>query len=199
MKKLVTAAGIAAMAFVLSSCFVLQGFSILATSLTPGQSTKVQFVLHPLQEARDYLGEPIRTKYQFVVVGVPNNGDLKAGAAKWGTNGKFGGPQNMPASAALANTVSTGSECVSNGLDLSAITGVTWKGYITLTPINDRGLVDQKAVVQVNLKAAADATAATSNVVFGAMGTWEDDGNGTIGAEDDFFCMGISTSSVYVK
>jgi hypothetical protein len=199
MKKLVTAAGIAAMAFMLSSCFVLQGFSILATSLNPGQGTKVQFVLHPLQEEREYLGTPIRTKYQFVIVGVPDTGDLTIGKATWGTNGKFGGPQGMPASSALATTLSMNSECVSNGLDLSSITGVNWKGFITLNPINDKGAVDQKAVVQVNLRAAADATAATSNVVFGAMGSWQDDGNGTIGTEDTFWCMGIATSSVYVK
>ena len=188
------------LALLLSSCFVLQGFSLQATSVRPGNSTKAQFVLHPMQTAKtaEGTGIPIRTNYQFVVVGVPDSNDLVVGKATWGTNGKFGGPQNMLASTALPGAMAT-SGCSSNGLDFASITNTTWKGFLTQGPINDRGLVDDKAIVQVGIKAKASAATATSNAIFGIQGTWVDDGDGFLNSADDFFCMGIASSTLYVK
>ena len=155
-------------------------------------------MLHPLQVQKDISGVPIRTNYQFVVVGVPDSGDLTVGKATWGTNGKFGGPQNMPSSAALPGAMST-SGCSANGLDFAAITNTTWKGFLTLNPINDHGAVDTKALVQVGIKATSGAATATSNAIFGIQGTWSDDGDGVVNAADTFSCMGIATSMLYVK
>jgi hypothetical protein len=202
MKKLAMVAMGAAMAFLLSSCFVLQGFSVLANSVRPGNSTKAQFVLHPFQEAREYPpgggGVAIRTNYQFVVVGVPTSGDLTVGGATWGTNGSFGGPQAMHASAALPAAMDSAG-CSSNGLDFSSISNTTWKGFLTLAPINDKGAVNDEAVVKVVIKAKASAATATSNAIFGVQGTWTDDGDGVVNDADTFTCMGIASSSLYVR
>ena len=89
--------------------------------------------------------------------------------------------------------------CSSNGLDFASITNTTWKGFITLNPINDRGDVDTKAVVQVGIKATSGAATATSNAIFGVQGTWSDDGDGVVNSADTFACMGIATSMLYVK
>ena len=89
--------------------------------------------------------------------------------------------------------------CSANGLDFAAISNTTWKGFLTANPINDRGLVDDKAIVQVGIKATAGATTATSNAIFGVQGTWVDDDDGFVNSADDFYCMGIASSTLYVK
>ena len=91
------------------------------------------------------------------------------------------------------------SGCSANGLDFASITDTTWKAFLTLNPINDRGAVDDKAIVQVGIKAKASAATATSNAIFGIQGTWVDDGDGFMNSADDFFCMGIASSTLYVK
>jgi hypothetical protein len=200
MKRLGMLAMGGTLALLLSSCFVLQGFSLQATSVRPGNATKAQFVLHPMQVAKEFdsTGISIRTGYQFVVVGVPSSNDLTIGKAIWGTNGKFGGPQNMIASTALPSAMATAG-CSSNGLDFASITNTTWKGFLTANPINDKGLVDDKAIVQVGIKAKASAATATSNAIFGIQGTWVDDGDGFMNSADNFYCMGIASSTLYVK
>ena len=203
MKKILVSGVMAGtLALLLSSCFVLQGFSILATSLHRGDKTKAQFVLHPAQEAAMYQGENIRNRYQFILVGVPTGGDLTVGKATWGTNGKFGGPFNMPRSGALsgANAATTiQNTCEANGLNFDAITGMAWKGFMTPNPVNDHGRVDVKSIVQVVVKAAADATRNTSYLVFGITGGWGDlNDDGIVNNGDFFWCTGIASSNVYV-
>ena len=200
MKRLGMLAMGGTLALLLSSCFVLQGFSLQATSVRRGDTTKAQFVLHPMQTAKEYdgTGISIRTNYQFVVVGVPSSGDLTVQKATWGTNGKFGGPQNMPSSSPLPAAMAA-SGCSANGLDFAAISNTTWKGFLTVNPINDHGAVDDKAIVQVGIKATAGAAHATSNAIFGVQGTWVDDGDGFVNSADDFWCMGIASSTLYVK
>ena len=56
MKSLGMLAMGATMALLLRSCFVLQGFSVLATSVRPRGSTKAQFVLHPRKLSRPLFG-----------------------------------------------------------------------------------------------------------------------------------------------
>ena len=65
------------LALLLSSCFVLQGFWITATSVAPGQGTKAVFQLHAYSTTAD-------KAYQFVVVGVPDNNELKVATARSG-------------------------------------------------------------------------------------------------------------------
>jgi hypothetical protein len=131
------------------------------------------------------------------MIGVDHPGDIGVGKAVWGTNKKFGGPLGMFVSVPLATSL--GSQCQANGLNFNTITGMTWKSFVTPHGIADKGLVAQKAVSTVALKAKSAATSGDTVGVVGIAGVWVDDGSGTLGPEDIFFCTGISTSSIYIQ
>jgi hypothetical protein len=190
-KKVGFALGGTALTFLLSSCWLLQSFTVLDYTVDIGQTTKAQFTLRPWDEAFK------QNQFQFVLVGVDDATALSVGKAVWGTNGTFGGPLTMPNSAALPGAI--GSDCQSHGLDYASITGITWKGYVTPNAIRDRGLVEKKALVQVNIKATTDASVSVDYVIMGIAGTWVDDGDGLVNAADSFTCWGLATTGVYVK
>jgi hypothetical protein len=118
------------MALLLSGCFALQGFWIVANTITAGgKATKAVFQIQPMRGQNDAL-------QQFFLIGVQDNDHLRAGKAKWGTNRAFGGPYPLPVVGNLATTI--GSDCTSNGFNLGNVTGVTWKGFMTPEAVNDR-------------------------------------------------------------
>lgn len=190
-KKLSFALGAGVLTLVMSSCFVLQSFTVLDYTLNKGQTTKGRFTLRPMNVGL------AMNEHQFVLVGVSTGGDITAGKAVWGTNARFGGPLVMAANGGLAAAI--GSDCSSNGLNFANITGITWKGYITPVPIRDRGLVERKAIVDVNVKATINADSTVNYTVMGVNGVWDDDGNDIVDSNDTFFCGGIATSSVYIN
>ena len=182
------------MALLLSSCFVLQSFVILANSIAPGGKTKVVFTLHA---ATTTTGLPLK---QFVVVGVPDGGDLAAKKTTWGRNGTYGGPYRMPANAALPAALAASSDCDGNGFDFAAVTGVTWKAYVTPTNVNDRGKVNKDVVVQTGIRAVPGATSDTSAQILGVSGGWQDDGDGIPEPGDDAYnCGGFGMVNLHVR
>lgn len=191
-KKLGFALGASALALLMSSCWVMQSFTVLDYTLTVGQSTKAQFTLRPTDQTA---GPNYR---QFVLIGksTSTSADLAVGQARWGTNGRFGGPYVMPSNASLPGAI--GSDCTSNGIDYASITNMTWKGYITPLVVRDRGRVEQKSLVQVALKATANADPGSFYTIMGISGAWIDDGDDVPDANDTFFCGGIGTTAVYV-
>lgn len=192
MRKIGFGAMAAALALLTASCFTLQSFSVLATSVSPGGTTKAQFILHPATTTPD-------KGYQFIVVGVPTGGNLLVRGAKWDVGGAFGGPITMPVSSALPGAMATAGTCSASGLAFSSVTNVKWKAFITISQVRDRGLVDKTTTTQVSLKAASGAGTDTSYGVFGVTGKWLDDGDGIVNAADTFFCTGIATVGLYVK
>jgi hypothetical protein len=190
-KKVGFGLGAMALTFLLSSCWIMQSFTILDYTLTPGQATKAQFTVRPT----DTTAGP--NLPQFVLVGVPTGGDLTVQQGTWGTNGLFGGPMAMSANGNLATAI--GDDCQSNGINFASLTGMTWKGFITPEVIRDRGQVEKKAIVKVGVKAAADASTGSFWTVIGVSGAWSDDGDDIPNAADAFFCNGIGTSAVFVK
>jgi hypothetical protein len=194
MKKLMLTAGVGAMAFLLSSCFVLQSIGLTVGAVSPGGSTKLVLTVRPSSATKD----PTYSKmYQFVLVGVDTPADVSIQGSKWGTNGKFGGPLNMPVSSSLATSI--GTDCDASGFTYSTLTGITWKGFITPNPINDRQLVGQTAVIQVGLKAKAGATHKDNVSVIGLTGAWLDDGDGILNSVDSFLCTGNGSTFMYIK
>ena len=194
MKKLMLTAGIGAMAFLLSSCFVLQSIGLTVGAVAPGGTTKLRVTVRPFSTTKD----PTYSKlYQFVVVGVDTPADVSIQSAKWGTNGKFGGPLNMPASSALVGAI--GTDCDTSGFSFSGLTGITWKGFVTSNPINDRQLVGQTSVMEVGLKALSAATRKDNVSVIGFTGAWIDDGDGLLNAPDTFVCTGNGSTFLYIK
>jgi hypothetical protein len=176
--------------FLLSSCFMMSGFWLAANSvIAGGKGTKAVFEIHPTRLGGD-------NNYQFFLVGVDDGNDLRVTKARWGTNGTFGGPYPLGVSANLATTI--GSDCQSNGFDLSSVTGVTWKGFVTPTSINDRNRVNKDVIVQAGVKAVDGATTGDWPVI-GVTGAWADDGDGTPEASDDFLCTGVSQVSLNVS
>ena len=177
------------MALLLSSCFVLNGFWINANSIVAGgKATKATFRIQPLKGSGD-------TAYQFFLIGVSDSDELKAGKATWGVNGVFGGPYPLQGRSDLASII--GSDCQSNGFDLSAVTGMTWRGYTTPTAINDKNNVNKEVIVQVGLK-AVDSAGAGVEPVIGVTGAWSDDDDGVPEASDSFICTGVSQVFVHV-
>ncbi len=191
-KKIMVVALVGVLALLSTSClFSMQGFTVLKGKINAGDSTKAQFILHPTSTTK-------YKEYQFVLVGTDNPGVLSVKKATWGTNGKFGGPVNMPSSNSLAGTLVTDGGCQSSGLAFGEMTGITWKGFFTISEVANKGKPAQKVIVQVGLKAANDATDTIVGVA-GVTGMWSDTGNGVPGAEDTFVCTGIASTSVWVE
>ena len=189
-KKLLLMLGVGALAITMSSCWILQSFTVLDYTLNIGQSTKAQFTLRPMADQND-------RQFAFVVVGVSDTNAIGVGKATWGTNDQFNGPLQMVVSAPLPAAM--GSQCQANGLNFDTVTGVTWKAYLTPQKIRDFAQVEKRAVVQVNLKAKAGATANTNEQLVGVSGIWVDDGDTTVDSGDTFVCNGIATSSVAIN
>ena len=104
----------------------------------------------------------------------------------------------MPVSNALATAI--GTQCDQNGFTYSTITGVTWKGFITTNPINDKQLVGQTVTIQVGLKVKATAAHHDNVSVIGVTGAWIDSGNGGgPDSADSFLCSGNGTSFLFIK
>ena len=178
------------LAFLLSACFVLQGFWIKANQISVGgKGTKAVFQIRPATSTGD-------RAYQFFLVGVDDDGDLKATKGTWGVNGLFGGPYPLTTNANLAATI--GSDCTSNGFNLADVSGITWKGYITPTAINDKNRVKKDVITEVGVKAAAGASSGDHEVI-GVTGAWNDTNeNGIPEAGDVYLCTGVSQVSVNV-
>ncbi len=192
MRKAAILAGVAALPFLLSSCFVLNDFWVGAPTLNPGQKTTAFFALYPASTTSDI-------SYQFVLVGVDDPAQLGIGRATWGSNGTFGGPVPMTLRGNLDDLFANPGTCTSSGLDFADITGMTWKGFSTPTPVNDRGRVGRLAMVEVRLSAKTTASTDERSTVVGVTGSWGDDGDGIPESPDDTFtCTGISISSTYV-
>jgi hypothetical protein len=198
MKKLSLVVLAGAMAFLLSSCFALQSFSLLAGALKPGESTKAVFVVRPFSSATT---PPIsHVGHQFVLIGVNNSDDVLATKATWNVkkNKLFAPMQNMPVSGAVAGAI--GTQCDMSGFTYSTITGFTWKGFITLNAVNDKRLVGQTVVIQVGLKAKVAAAHHDNVSVIGLTGEWQDtSGDGIVNGGDSFFCSGNGSSFLFIK
>ena len=189
-RKTLLALSVIPLTFLLSSCFALQGFWIAANQIEAGgKATKAVFEIRPATSTSD-------NAHQFFLVGVTDDNDLVAGKATWGTNGTFGGPYPLPVSAGLATVI--GGDCAQNGFNLADVTGVTWKGYVTPTSINDKNKVNKSVLVQVGLK-AVDAATVTDQPVIGVTGAWADDGDNVPEGTDTFLCTGVSQVSVNVR
>jgi hypothetical protein len=189
----------AAVAVLLSSCFMLNGFILLDYTLKPAQVTKARFTLRPTNFEANNPDGFRGAQYEFVVVGVTTDGGLLAQTARWGTNGTFGGPTTMAVNGALLTEV-LNTPCGSNGLDIGEITGFTWKAYVTPTKVGDGNKYEQKALVDVNIKAKAGATPGNEWNVIGVAGQWWDDGDDAPEASgtDFYFCTGIGTSRAHI-
>jgi hypothetical protein len=194
-KKLSFALGVGVLTLLMSSCFVLQSFTVLDRTLTAGQGTKVRFTLRPTSQF--LVPGP---QFVFVIVGVPTGGEMVVGKATWGTNGLFRGPLPMPVSGALVAAMgSPDSACSRNGIDLADITNITWKAFITPQKIGDGDFFERKAVAEVNIKATTGATTGTDHIVIGISGEWQDiNTDDIVNAGDGFDCSGIASSPVYV-
>jgi hypothetical protein len=193
-KKLLFPLAGGAIALLMSSCFVLQSFTIVDYTLNIGQTTKARFSIRPFDKVSE-----VRA-FQFVLVGLSSSSasDIGRGKAVWGTNGRFNGPLTMPANGAIATSI--GTDCDSNGLNYSEIAGMSWKAYMTPQKINDNGLVEQKAVVDVNITPKDTATPGGTYTVMGIAGAWVDNNdNDTVDPADAFVCWGIGTSALFVK
>ncbi|HTG46270.1 MAG TPA: hypothetical protein VK646_01265 [Actinomycetota bacterium] len=195
MKRLGLVALAGAMALLLSSCFTLQSFSIQDSSLKPGQLTKVVLTVRPWSTSKTGLSK----MYQWVLVGVNNTSDLAVQNAKWNGNKTFGPVQQMPVSSAIATSI--GTQCDGNGFTFGSITGVTWKGFISLNPIPDKQLVDKVATITVGLKAKATAGHQDQVRIFVLTGGRLDGSNhdGIVDPTDSFACSGNANSVVFIK
>ena len=192
-RKTLLALSAVPLTLLLSSCFVLQGFWVTATSIDPGGSTKAVFKLHAYSTTPDQ-GD------QFVVVGVPNGGDLVVQGTKWGTNGTAGGPLQMSVESALPAAMSASADCDANGFDFASVTGVTWKAFMTPNPVKDKGKVNTAVLVESKIKAAMAAVTEVDYQVLGVTGKYiDDDEDGVIDSTDTFYCTGFGLANVYVN
>ena len=184
-----------ALSLLLSGCFMLQSFSVLDYTLSPGQVTKARFTLRPSNFDQGIgLSGP---QFEFVVIGIADDSELAVTTAKWGTNGSFGGPLTMPANGTLLTAMDD--SCGANGVNFTDITGIVWKLFVTPVEINDRNRFEQKAVVEVGIKAKAAATVGNEEEIIGVAGEWNDANNNNAPDGGDFYlCEGIETGWAHI-
>jgi hypothetical protein len=191
MKKLLIGGGAIAMAFLLSSCFVLQAFVIKKGALQPGDTTTIAMTVHPASTTAS-------KEYQFVLVGVDTPADLAVGKATWGTNGNFGGPTPMVVQAGLYTAV--GTDCDTDpAFTLSALSGLTWKGFTTQNKVGDKGAVSKTSVIAIVLNAKKAATSSDTVQVVGVTGVWGDATGDGVSSDDSFICSGNGSGAVFIK
>jgi len=199
-KKVALAAGAIGLAFLLSSCWLLQSFSIADYTLTPGQSTKVSFTLRPMNKSLAVSGR------QFVIVGIGVIGsgvasDISVPKATWGANGTFGGPLQMATINGIVSTLAPGN-CAQAGLDFTDITGVEWKAFVTPSNKSDGGKVNKSNRIDVKIKATSAADVDTNYTIIGVSGVWLDDGDGipepSASTDDGYVCWGIGSGGVHI-
>jgi len=200
-KKLGFVVGALALTFALSSCWVMQNFTIGDYTLTIGQTTKAKVTIRPM--GPDYAVSGFR---QFLIIGVSGlaageDDDIGVSGARWGVNGQFGGPQAMGVENGIVTSLAPG-DCAQSGLDFTDITGTLWKAFATATNKNDRGKVNAKSVMDVTLKAKSAADLGENYSIMAVVGGWHDDGDGTpedSGSTDDsYVCWGLVTAGVHV-
>lgn len=200
-RRLGIAVGVVSLTFLLSSCWVLQSFTVLDYTLTPGQATKAKFTL------RDAAGDAVGTR-MFVIVGVgavgfaADNTDIGIPRATWGTNGVYGGPQAMGVENNLVTALA--GDCQAGGVNFQNINGVMWKAFATPNNKNDNGNFETKVLIQADLKArAAQVDVGANYTIWGVIGSWDDDGDGNpetaASSDDEYSCWGISTSAVIIR
>jgi hypothetical protein len=190
MKKLLIGGGAIAMAFLLSSCFVLQAFVIKKGALSPGDTTTIAMTVHPASTTAS-------KEFQFALVGVDTPADLGAGKATWGTNGNFGGPTPMVVQAGLYAAI--GTDCDSPGFTLSALNSMTWKGFTTQHKVGDKGMVSKTSVIGIVLNAKKAATSDDTVEVVGVTGVWGDQTGDGVTSDDTFICTGNGSGAVFIK
>ena len=201
-RKVGVVAGAVGLTFLLSSCWLLQSFTIGDYTLTPGQTTKVRFTLRPMDPGLAVSGR------QFVIVGISAIGftgadsDIGIQKATWGANGKFGGPLTMASTNGLVPTLAPG-DCTQAGLEFTDISGVLWEAFVTPTNKGDKGKVERSSVVEVVIRAkASEVDLNQSYAVMGVAGLWTDDGDGVpepSASSDDFYiCWGIGSGGVHI-
>jgi hypothetical protein len=178
--------------FVLSSCFSLQGFTLLTGAIDAGAKTKARFTLRPFSEENE-------RNYQFVIVGVPDTGGLTVGAATWDAKGAFDGPYKLAPAGSLPAVLAADGGCGSNGIEFSEITDITWKAFLTPTKVRSKGMPSTSLLVEAIVRAAPSATTGTNYAVFGVTGVWDDNGNSTLETADTFACFGISSAQLWVN
>jgi hypothetical protein len=184
------------LSLLLSGCFMLQSFSILDYTLSPGQSTKARFTLRPSNFDQRVVGIS-GPQFEFVVIGIGDDSELAVQTAKWGTNGDFGGPLTMPANGTLLAAMDD--TCGANGVNFTDITSVVWKLFVTPVEINDRNRYERKAVVEVGIRAKVAATVGNEEEVIGVAGEWSDTNNNNAPDGGDFYlCEGIETGWVHI-
>lgn len=199
-KRLGVAVGVTALAFVLSSCWAIQNFTIADYTLTPGQATKAKLTLRSM--GPEYQGVVTGAR-QFLIVGISavsigQDTDIGVSNARWGVNGQYGGPIGMVVENDIITSV--GTNCQGGGLNFADISGVLWKAFATPTNKNDQGKVEAKSVIEVTLKSkAAQVDAGENYTVMAVAGAWTDDGDGTPEGSDGFICWGIVTSAVHAN
>jgi hypothetical protein len=191
MKRLLIGGGAIAMAFLLSSCFVLQAFVIKKGALKPGDTTTIAMTVHPASTSAS-------REYQFALVGVDTPADLAVGKATWGTNGNFGGPTPMVTQAGLYTAI--GTDCDTDpAFTLSALNTLTWKGFTTQNKVRDRGMVSKTAVIGIVLNAKKAATTGHTVNVVGVTGVWGDNTGDGVTPDDTFICTGNGSGAVFIK
>ena len=189
MKKLLVTGGIVSMAFLLSSCFTLQSFVIGVAALQPGKSTKISMKVHPASTSPS-------KEYQFVLVGIDSPTDLSFQKAVWGANKEFGGPKAMDVAANMYTAI--GTDCDGGGFTLSAITGMTWRGYTTMNKVPDKGKVADSALVTVGLKAKPGASSGDVTEIVGVTGIWGDTTGDGVTNDDTFLCTGNGSGALNI-
>lgn len=189
MKKLLVTGGIVSMAFLLSSCFTLQSFVIGAAALQPGKSTLISMKVHPASTTHS-------KEFQFVLVGTDSPTDLAFGKATWGANNEFGGPKAMTGVANLYAAIDQ--DCDGAGFSLSTISGFTWRGYMTVNKVADKGKVATSSLITVGLKAKPGASSGDLTELVGVTGVWADAGSDGPTTDDAFICTGNGSGALNI-
>ena len=155
------------------------------------EHSKAVFQLHAYSTTAD-------KAYQFVVVGAPDNNELKVNGTKWGTNGTAGGPFAMlELTQALAPAMDASGQCSQSGFRLQFGDGRHVEGLMTPNKVADKGKVDTHDKVQTGVKVQPEerATPERASQENGSRQRQQQDHR----HERTFFGSGFGLVNVYVR
>jgi hypothetical protein len=189
----VVAALLVVFSLLFSACFQVRGFRVGPKDLAPGETAKIKLTFTPM-------GLDWAADHKVVVLVGLNRLDFR-GISDFDIKGLWGGPFTVSNNTALRDHLLTPGVCTSFGIDVSDVTGMTWRAYATNDVVPATGLTAAELLIKARLNVQVDRSPGTPNGEAGHFlvlsGWWADAGNdGVYSAGEAAVCTGAVLASV---
>ena len=183
---------IVVLAVLTAGCFQIRNFRLDVDAASTGDRVTVTFDLYPAGTGTGYVAG---AGYPFLLIGFDSTLKVKA-VSTFDRQANFGGPFARSNNNTLRSLLLSGGECDSNGIDASAVTGMSWWAYHTDSTVDSTsGALGDNFRVKVAFERIAGADdAAGQFVVF--SGTWTEVGVDGVPTSGEVACTSMTFSGI---